>query len=200
MNLFQLQETVLNSGQVSDFKIECDALTDADIECLAAIIGKNIIFRNVVGVPTGGDRIAAALKKYEKPEFEYLPTLIIDDVLTTGNSMEKMKVELKNVSPDIIGVVLFARGECPDWVFPLFSMNLFSMNLFSMNMPRQIIKFVIPIKGSDSKKAKEELKKLISDYHSIIDADSNIEKNIFLPVLPVIKNYSIWDRIKKLWN
>ena len=32
MNIFRKELTTLNSGKQSDFKIECDALTDADLE------------------------------------------------------------------------------------------------------------------------------------------------------------------------
>jgi orotate phosphoribosyltransferase len=46
--------------------------------------------------------------------------LIVDDVLTTGKSMEEMRKKHSNVLT--IGVVLFARGKCPKWVEPIFNM------------------------------------------------------------------------------
>lgn len=122
MNLFQKQETTLNSGQVSDFKIECDALTDADIECIAYLISQRVRFRGVIGVPTGGIRIAEAVDKYSEINNEELPTLIVDDVLTTGGSMERLKADCDKYYSHIIGMVIFARGKCPDWVTPLFSL------------------------------------------------------------------------------
>lgn len=123
MNLFQKQETKLNSGKVSDFKIECDALSDEDIDCIAYLISKMARFRGVIGVPTGGLRIATAVDKYSEIENESLPILIVDDVLTTGGSMERLKLDCEKYYSEIIGVVLFARGECPVWVKPLFEMN-----------------------------------------------------------------------------
>ena len=40
-NLFQTANFILNSGVPSTFKIECDALTDEDIETFALLISKN---------------------------------------------------------------------------------------------------------------------------------------------------------------
>ncbi|KKL20362.1 hypothetical protein LCGC14_2456230, partial [marine sediment metagenome] len=45
--------------------------------------------------------------------------LIVDDVLTTGASMEKQRAGRTNT----IGAVIFARGDCPAWVKPLFAME-----------------------------------------------------------------------------
>ena len=46
--------------------------------------------------------------------------LIVDDVLTTGASMEH---ERARCSGRTIGVVLFARGPCPEWIHPVFRMD-----------------------------------------------------------------------------
>lgn len=121
-NLFQKVDIILNSGKPSDFKIECDALTDADIETFAYLISKKYNFRGVVGVPTGGNRIEDALVKYCIDD-DSLPLLIVDDVLTTGGSMIKHKKFYEDLGyTNIIGVVLFARGECPDWIDCVFKM------------------------------------------------------------------------------
>ena len=119
MNLFQRKMFKMHSGGVSHYKIECDALTDADIECLAFLISQKGKFKNVYGVPTGGERLAAALEKYKSEEGV---DLIVDDVLTTGASMR----EARKKFPDPIGVVIFARGTCPDWVYPVFEMHWFN--------------------------------------------------------------------------
>ena len=42
--------------------------------------------------------------------------LIVDDVFTTGASMEALH------TPGDIGAVVFARGLCPSWITPLFQM------------------------------------------------------------------------------
>lgn len=119
MSLFIKQDITLNSGLKSGFKIECDALTDEDIECLAHLISKTVKFSFVVGVPTGGLRLAKALEQYRTPDYK-LPTLICDDVLTTGGSMEREKIKQKH---SCIGAVIFARGRCPNWVTPLLQLN-----------------------------------------------------------------------------
>jgi orotate phosphoribosyltransferase len=120
MNIFQKQEVKLNSGEISDFKIECDALTYADIECIAYLISKRVKFKKAIGVPTGGIRIAEAVNIYSEPNSEELPILIVDDVLTSGGSMERFKSELG--ATNVIGVVIFARQKCSDWITPLFSL------------------------------------------------------------------------------
>jgi hypothetical protein len=114
--LFIKKNIKLSSGIESDFKIECDALTEDDIECIAYLFSKKLKFKAVQGILTGGVRLANAMAKYMEPD-PLLPLLICDDVLTTGASMEKIKE-----SDNCIGAVIFARGECPSWVTPLFTM------------------------------------------------------------------------------
>jgi hypothetical protein len=122
MNLFQKVDIILNSGKPSDFKIECDALTDEDIETFAYLISKKYTFRKVVGVPKGGNRIEDALQKYTTNNPEH-PLLMVDDVLTTGGSMIRYRDKYNEMGyGNILGVVLFARGECPDWIEPVFKM------------------------------------------------------------------------------
>jgi orotate phosphoribosyltransferase len=122
MNLFQKVDIILNSGQSSDFKIECDALTEYDIDCFAHLISKKYKFRKVVGVPRGGIRIEDALQKYTTNNPEH-PLLMVDDVLTTGGSMIRYRNRYEEMGYDnIIGVVLFARGECPDWIESVFKL------------------------------------------------------------------------------
>ncbi len=118
MNLFTKGQINIRSGK-SDFKIECDALTDKDLNCIAHLIIQNVPFGSVVSVPTGGDRLKKALEPACHSSSENI--LIVDDVLTTGKSMEDMKRELGE-DEKVIGVVIFARGKCPDWVEPLFQM------------------------------------------------------------------------------
>jgi orotate phosphoribosyltransferase len=113
MSLFQRGAFKLHSGAFTDWKIDCDALTDEDIETLAEQIGRRFRFGSVEGVPTGGLRLAVALERYLLPDS--LPLLIVDDVLTTGASMEEQRA-----GRDAIGVVIFSRGACPGWVTPIF--------------------------------------------------------------------------------
>ena len=113
MSLFIKQQFIANSGHFLEWKIECDALTDEDIETLAYVGAGLCNFGSVIGVPRGGLRLAEALKRYASSG----PPLIVDDVLTTGGSMER---ERKN-NPDAIGLVVFARGTTPTWVRAIFS-------------------------------------------------------------------------------
>ncbi len=119
MSLFERKEFTGHSGGKLDFKIECDDLSDDDIETLAYIISNRFKFSSVSGIPTGGIRLEKALKQYVDNDDNY-PHLIVDDVLTTGQSMieEYKKDKIRNT----IGVVIFARGAPPQWVYPIFKM------------------------------------------------------------------------------
>ena len=126
MNLFQLGNFVLHSGQQSSFKIECDALTEQGWETMAAVIANNWeLFCNVIGIPYGGVKLASCLAKYAVDSDVSPKVLLVDDVLTTGNSMEEYKWHIENEIGDgpVIGAVVFARGKCPDWIFPVFQMR-----------------------------------------------------------------------------
>lgn len=109
---------MLSGGEYTEFKIECDALTKKDIACFAKLICEKTPFCEVVSVPTGGDRIAKELRQYCTIDG---PVLIVDDVLTTGASMNKAKAEISDTKM-VIGVVLFARREPPKWIIPIFRM------------------------------------------------------------------------------
>lgn len=114
-NLFVRQDFTSHSGQPLNWKIECDALTDADIETLAFMLAEKLpAFGKVTGIPRGGLRIAAALEKYATEG----ASLIVDDVLTTGASFTPYAPQ--HPQQNIIGAVIFARGPCPDWITPLF--------------------------------------------------------------------------------
>ena len=119
MSLFQKQNIILHSGQKSDFKIECDDLTYNDVKTLSYLISKRFKFFSVFGVPSGGLKLAEELKQYCSNDLGY-PVLIVDDVLTTGESMEEF-VKKNNVK-NPLGVVIFARGKCPIWITPIFQM------------------------------------------------------------------------------
>ena len=119
-NLFNWGKFKSHSGKELDFKIECGALTDVDLDCLAEIIASKNRFKKVIGIPKGGTRLAAKLKKYTQYNSNTL--LIVDDVLTTGQSMNLAKEYHHSHYFNIFGVVIFARGECPDWVTPIFRM------------------------------------------------------------------------------
>lgn len=131
-DLFVKKTFRMHAGGLAHYKIECDALTDGDLETLAFIISEKAKMMTmgtmegygisrVIGVPRGGLPLAHALEEYVTPGNGI--TVIVDDVLTTGTSMEEAR---RNCGEDAIGVVIFARGKCPDWIFPIFSMNWFN--------------------------------------------------------------------------
>lgn len=111
-NLFIKESFIAHSGVTLPWKIDCDALADKDIETLAYIVARKVSFGSVYGIPRGGERLAKALVAY----ISNGPHLIVDDVLTTGGSMEAAKTNESD-----IGVVIFARGVLvPSWVKPIF--------------------------------------------------------------------------------
>lgn len=118
MNLFQLGDFTLHSGEQSNFKIDCDALGDDDWDCIATLLWERIPrFRRVEGIPNGGLRLASFLERYSSCNPKD-PMLIVDDVYTTGKSFKEVKGRYLNV----IGAVVFARNPTWQWVTPLFRM------------------------------------------------------------------------------
>jgi hypoxanthine phosphoribosyltransferase len=120
--LFEKKKFISHSGEQLDFKIECDALNKKDIETLAYIIQKKFKFKEAIGIPNGGKKLALELHKYVDKKSKYV--LIVDDVLTTGNSMRECKKEVLNRYDElsIIGIVLFARSKPEYWIYPIFQM------------------------------------------------------------------------------
>lgn len=96
-------EFELASGLLSDFKINCDALSDTEIATCARLLSKRLPnFGRVIGVPSGGNRLAAAMMPYATSG----PLLIVDNVWTTGGSMERFRA-----GREAIGAVIFFRPE-----------------------------------------------------------------------------------------
>lgn len=118
-DLFLGGEFVFHSGERSSWKIECDALSDVEIELLAGMISIRVgSFGLVEGVPRGGLRIAAALQRYADPMNPRAPLLIVDDVCTTGASLEQQRA-----GREAVGYVVFARGPVPSWCAALFTLD-----------------------------------------------------------------------------
>jgi len=117
--LFRVGSFTLHSGKESTWKIDCDALLDEELEAIANIARDNLPhFGAVHGIPTGGLRLARAFEPYRVGGSNI--TLIVDDVLTTGRSMVEAKQDFRFP----VGFVIFARGECPDWITPMFRCSL----------------------------------------------------------------------------
>lgn len=111
-----------HSGFQLPWKIDLESgLDESDWHSLARLVAWKFAFRSVYGIPKGGARFAEALDPYCEPGY---PVLIVDDVLTTGRSFIDARARLDNPDP-CIGVVVVARGPCPDWVFPILQVNEF---------------------------------------------------------------------------
>lgn len=122
MPLFNSGKFTLHSGQTADFKIDCDALSDEDWYALGEQLARRLpSYSAVVGIPTGGIKLAGVMKQWTSPN-KNDPILIVDDVLTTGVSMSQMRVQRRG-QVDAIGAVVFARGPVPDWIVPLFRLE-----------------------------------------------------------------------------
>ena len=120
MSLFQLGKFISHAGNELEWKIECDALTDDDWECLAKMISERTTFGSVYGIPRGGVKLQLALEKYCDPNNKI--RLVVDDVYTTGKSMRNVMVG------DDIGFVIFARKyitfDAQYYVRALFTMDV----------------------------------------------------------------------------
>lgn len=117
--LFRLAAVTLHSGKVSDWKIDCDALDDEDMRCVATLLTRQLpAFGAVEGVPRGGLRLADAIRPFQTSG----PLLIVDDVLTTGGSMEVYRRELMRRGDQLVlGAVIFSRADFMlSWVTALF--------------------------------------------------------------------------------
>lgn len=124
MDLFQTGSFLLHSGKTSDFKIECDALSDEEIAVLAYQLSLRLprFHFNVYGVPEGGIRLALAMEQYSRTDGR---RLVCDDVFTTGKAIQEYAYYqgLGVGGTHWIGAVLFARNPTPAHIYPLFQMG-----------------------------------------------------------------------------
>ena len=127
MNLFVEGDFVGHSGGELHWKIECDALSDADWKCLARMISEieTRPFQSAIGIPRGGVKLGMYLNEYSTQNPKH-PYLICDDVLTTGGSMVEFRDKYFRKS-DSFGWVIWSRGTFDanvDWIKPLFTLSL----------------------------------------------------------------------------
>lgn len=125
-NLFQKVRFTMHSGGVSDFKLECDALTSNDYATLAYMVSRKMKFKKCYGIPRGGLPFEEALKPYESQDSETI--LIADDVFTTGGSIVEFKKKLLEdgiitEDSDVQSIVVFARGKLLPNITTIFSLN-----------------------------------------------------------------------------
>lgn len=87
--LFKWEEFTSHAGKQLKFKIECDAITPSEWDCLARMVVEyqDRPFSHAEGIPRGGIPFARALNKYASGNSKDFP-LICDDVWTTGKSFK----------------------------------------------------------------------------------------------------------------
>lgn len=114
--MFNWGEFEAASGRRLPWKLELDDLLPADWFCLARLTAARFPFGAVEGVPRGGLKLARALEAYASPRTT-AALLIVDDVFTTGGSMERQRA-----GRAAQGVVVYARGLTPAWIEPIFQL------------------------------------------------------------------------------
>jgi len=122
-HLFKSVDFKSHSGLELKWKIECDALSDPEWFTISQMIMEiTSPFKEAIGIPRGGTKLGNLLNQYGTGKKED-PILLVDDVLTTGESMKEFKTKRTWRNPaDYIGWVVFARTNTPDWVTALFQM------------------------------------------------------------------------------
>ena len=128
-DLFQAIDFTSHAGKALNWKIEMDALSTQEWDCLAQMIYEYEprSFGEVVGIPRRGLPLARALEGYATGNDED-PILIVDDVLTTGGSMNTFQMDyFRNRDPrrGYTGWVVFARTpleHANGWINALFMM------------------------------------------------------------------------------
>ena len=118
-DLFRSLNFKSHSGLDLTWKIECDVLSDPEwFTIKKMILEVTPPFREAIGIPRGGIKLGDLLNEHATGKEED-PICIVDDVLTTGESMENFLslrgIEGKSVMP-AIGWVVFARVQPPLWI------------------------------------------------------------------------------------
>ena len=125
IDLFQRIDFTSHSGLDLTWKIEMDALTRDEWECIAHMINElSPPFKEAIGIPRGGVKLGKLLNLHGTGKRED-PICIVDDVLTTGGSMNEFKQKRHWRNPSkYIGWVVFARNKPPSSVKALFQMPI----------------------------------------------------------------------------
>ena len=123
IKLFQTTDFKSHSGLDLSWKIECDALQDGEWFTLSKMIMElSPPFSKAVGIPRGGVKLGDLLNIHGTGK-RTDPICIVDDVITTGESMNDFRRTKHWREPtEYIGWVVFARTTPPDWVNVLFQM------------------------------------------------------------------------------
>ena len=123
-HLFVEEDFKSHAGLDLHWKLEMDALDEAEWKCNARMIMEYQTepFQAAIGIPRGGLKLSVYLNDYSTQNNND-PYLIVDDVLTTGGSMEEFKKDYFD-KKKVFGWVVFSRQKPPDWVRTLFQMPI----------------------------------------------------------------------------
>jgi len=127
MDLFQQSNFKSHAGLDLTWKIECDAISDAEWACFARMISEleTRPFSDVIGIPRGGVKLENELLNYVSGNKDD-PVLIVDDVWTTGSSFNEF-VGIQSIEKIVenkgwFGWCVFARTTTNNHVTALFQM------------------------------------------------------------------------------
>ena len=127
VQLFNWGSFSLSSGRHSKLKIDCDALTPADLQTCAKLLREILPpFDYAAGVRFGGYPLAEIMQEFTVIlRGQARQMLIVDDVFTTGASLCRERDKLRKLFPQAIfsGAVIVARAPTPHWITPLFTLN-----------------------------------------------------------------------------
>ena len=125
IDLFQWGKFTSHAGLELNWKIECDAISEKEWDCLAAMIFQyeKRPFYKAIGIPRGGIPLANALNKFATGDKSH-QTIICDDIWTTGTSFrDYIKEHYPNwLMAQGIKWVVFARKMTNDGTNALFTM------------------------------------------------------------------------------
>ena len=103
-SLFESGEFVLNSGTITDWRINAEFLVSSDIKVCARLLASILPpYDAVEGVPSGGLQLADELREFIIPGAKRL--VIADDVWTTGGSWNRIRGDR-----EAFGAIIFNRG------------------------------------------------------------------------------------------
>lgn len=132
MSLLRWGKIQLHSGGESWWSLDCDDLSDSELAVCAKMISlKNGPFAQAVEPSShhgsAAPRLASILNQVYATHHIGDGLIAVDDVLTTGASLEELRKELQRQYPNadaVRGYVIFARGDCPDWITPIFRLTI----------------------------------------------------------------------------
>ena len=102
IDLFQKVDFTSHSGLDLKWKIEMDALSHKEWECIALMIMElTPPFKEAIGIPRGGNILGKLMNHHGTGKRED-PICIVDDVVSTGGSIIGLENMLKKIECNVI--------------------------------------------------------------------------------------------------